>query len=105
MEKVVRKLVRDRIPEIMEKSGKKANVFSASHEEYGALLKEKLVEEVGEFLESETAEELGDILEVIDALCAWKRISPEDLKTIKERKLKERGGFSQRYVATFFLPQ
>jgi len=105
VEKVIRKLVRDRIPEIMEQSGRKANVVHATHEEYGALLKEKLVEEVKEFLESETAEELGDILEVIDALCVWKKISPEDLKEIKELKFQVRGGFAKRYVATFSLPQ
>lgn len=74
---VYNKLVRDKIPEIIEASGKKANVRYLRGKEYLKALKNKLVEEANEFLQAETRkqmiEEYADITEVIyaidDVLC------------------------------------
>ena len=46
--KVYNKLVRDLIPQIIEKSGKKFDTHIAESEEYKSLLEEKLQEEVNE---------------------------------------------------------
>ena len=63
--KVYNKLVRNRIPEIIEASGKSCTCETLSDERYIALLNQKLQEEVAEYLESGTLEELADIGEVM----------------------------------------
>lgn len=68
MSQYYNKLVRDRIPEIIEQSGKKAVTRIAGDGEYRQYLREKLQEEVGEFMENGNPEELADILEVVFAL-------------------------------------
>ena len=66
--KVYNKLVRDLIPQVIEKSGKKFDIHIAGKEEYGKLLEEKLMEEVNEYLEDKNLEELADVLEVLVGL-------------------------------------
>ena len=56
------KLVRDRIPEIIEASGKRCVCSTLSDEEYLARLDEKLNEELAEYQESKSMEELADLL-------------------------------------------
>lgn len=57
------KLVRDRIPEIIESDGKQCVCEVLSSEEYLVLLDEKLQEELHEYEESKSLEELADLLE------------------------------------------
>ena len=61
------KLVRDRIPEIIEKSGKTAYCHILSNDEYIVELDCKLNEECAEYQEDKSIEELADMLEVIRA--------------------------------------
>lgn len=53
------KLVRDRIPEIIEASGKTCTYETLPDEDYLRLLDEKLNEELAEYQESKSLEELG----------------------------------------------
>ena len=68
--KTYNKLVRDRIPEIIEANGHKCETRVLNDDEYLLELKNKLQEEVNEFLESGSVEELADILEVVHSLSA-----------------------------------
>ena len=61
MEKIYNKLVRDRIPEIIEADGRKCETVILSDEEYIAALDKKLSEELAEYLESGSLEELADL--------------------------------------------
>jgi predicted house-cleaning noncanonical NTP pyrophosphatase (MazG superfamily) len=92
------KLVRDRIPEIMEKKGQKPIVRIANKNEYADLLARKLQEEVDEFIEKPSAEELADILEVIDAIAENMKISKDGFESIRKKKAEERGGFRKKLV-------
>ena len=65
MLKAYHKLVRDRIPEIIEADGNICTWETLSHEEYLSLLDEKLNEELAEYQERKSLEELADLLEVI----------------------------------------
>lgn len=69
------KLVRDNIPSIIQKDGKKANVRILDDKEFLNSLKIKLVEEVNEYLESDDIDEIADILEVIYSLLDFNDIS------------------------------
>jgi len=92
------KLVRDKIPEIIEKKGGKAIVHRANSKEYWEKLKEKLLEEVKEFFKSESIEEFADILEVNDAIRIFKKFGGRKILAVKRKKLKERGGFKKRII-------
>ena len=59
------KLVRDRIPEIIEASGKRCEYSILSGDAYLHMLDEKLNEELAEYQDSKSMEELADLLEVI----------------------------------------
>jgi len=95
----MKKLVRDRIPEIIEKKeGKSPDYYIAKSEEYEGRLYDKLGEETIEFINEPCAEELADILEVVGALAKFHGIGLEDIKIAKNKKFRERGGFNERLV-------
>jgi predicted house-cleaning noncanonical NTP pyrophosphatase (MazG superfamily) len=60
-----RKLVRDRIPDLIEASGKKCKWHSATDKGFKTYLAKKLVEEAKEFQENPSNEELADVYEVL----------------------------------------
>jgi predicted house-cleaning noncanonical NTP pyrophosphatase (MazG superfamily) len=90
------KLVRDKIPEILDKKGVVYEQRIASQEEYKAELIKKLSEEAAEFAEKGDVEELADVLEVIESL----KTLPEyaQVEEIRLRKRAERGGFDKRVI-------
>ncbi len=90
------KLVRDNIPDILDKKGIPYEKRVASPEEYQQELIKKLTEEVAEFSLAGEVEELADVLEVIEAL---KRL-PEysEVEKVRLEKLIEKGGFEQRII-------
>ncbi len=98
MRKTYDKLVRDRIPEIIEASGKQAVTRIADDSEYEMYLKQKLMEEVNEYLASGNPEELADIMEVVTALGQASGIKFEDLVMMAEKKRHSRGGFDSKIV-------
>ena len=67
-EKIYNKLVRDRIPEVIEKTGKKYRTHIARELEYKEELFKKVYEELEEFKENPCAEEMADIFEVLEGL-------------------------------------
>lgn len=92
------KLVRDRIPEIIQERGDKAITHEATLEEYKQSLHAKLVEEMDEYLKSEATEELADLLEVIHALTALHGTPREQLQLIQTKKREDRGGFEKKII-------
>jgi len=97
----VKKLVRDKIPDILSHKHSLTSFYAADNEEFWIELKKKLLEEVQEFLESESEEELVDILEVIYAICQHKEISLANLEERRQLKAEERGIFSKKIIADF----
>ena len=92
------KLVRDKIPEIIEASGKTAVVSTATDEEYLDRLRAKLSEEVQEYAAGGDIEELADIVEVVSALAHASGSSLEGVLELAAVKRAERGGFDKRGV-------
>lgn len=90
------KLVRDKIPEILDKKGVSYEKRIASPEEYKVELIKKLGEEIQEFSEAGDMEELADVVEVVEAL---KKL-PEyaDVEAIRQKKREERGGFDEKII-------
>jgi predicted house-cleaning noncanonical NTP pyrophosphatase (MazG superfamily) len=95
------KLVRDKIPEIIRKSGKTPVIRNLNDQNYREELGKKLKEEVEEFLEAHDPEELADILEVIYGFAENMRKDFQEIEAIRKNKLEERGSFSKRiYLET-----
>ncbi len=92
------KLVRDRIPEIIEADGKTCTVRTLSPEELLPRLRAKLDEEVREYRESGTMEELADIVEVVQALVEHSGSSWAEFEEMRARKREERGGLRCGYL-------
>lgn len=92
------KLVRDKIPEIIQQKGGKCTIRIAGEEEYWEKLKWKLREEMDEFLDAQNEEELADLLEVIDAVIDHKKLSKKKMRLAKNKKAKERGRFKKRII-------
>jgi predicted house-cleaning noncanonical NTP pyrophosphatase (MazG superfamily) len=94
----MKKLVRDKIPQIIEANGDIAQTYIADEAEYMMRLKEKLQEEVNEYLVDENKEEIADILEVIDAICLAKGFDKTEIEKIKIEKKEKRGSFTKRII-------
>ena len=94
--KIYNKLVRDKIPEIIEMDGKKCVTHILTNEEYIAALEMKLNEEVAEYQEDKNLEEMADVLEVLQATCVARGYSLEELERLRAKKADERGKFADR---------
>lgn len=96
--KVYDKLVRDRIPEIIEASGNKCEIAVVSDEVALEYLYKKLNEEVGELLEDKNLDEIADCLEVLFAIGAKYGYSEDDVLGRRNEKKLERGGFEDNLI-------
>lgn len=88
-----KKLVRDRIPEIIEASGKTCKTTILDDAEYLHMLDAKLDEELAEYHKDQNIEELADLLEVIYAAVIARGYTVEELERIRAQKAKEHGVF------------
>lgn len=92
------KLVRDRIPDIIESDGKTCATEVLDKEAYLRLLDEKLTEELAEYQESKSLEELADLLEVLQAVLKARGWTWEQLEQVRTEKAAKRGGFKKRIL-------
>ena len=89
------KLVRDKIPEIIEQAGKICTCTILSDEDYLVLLDKKLDEELAEYQESKSMEELADLLakelkspKAIDRMASWIRLArPRSMEAVADEML------------------
>ena len=96
MEKVYNKLVRDRIPEIIERDGKRCITETLPEEDYIAALDKKIGEELAEYLREPCLEEIADLTEVIYAVELARGFTLEELEKVRQSKAEKRGGFEKR---------
>ncbi|PEZ09231.1 phosphoribosyl-ATP pyrophosphohydrolase [Bacillus sp. AFS018417] len=97
---VYNKLVRDRIPEIIESNGKTCTIRILDEREYIEEIRKKTQEELVEYVEAETLEhkieELADLLELVNALAQHEGVMMEDVEKVRKEKAEKRGGFEER---------
>ena len=99
------KLVRDKIPEIIEASGKTCKTEILSDEEYLQMLDKKLDEELAEYYQEQNIEELADLLEVLYATAKARGYSIGELERVRVEKQKSRGGFDKKILLKFVREQ
>lgn len=97
---VYNKLVRDKIPQIIEQTGKTFTTRILEDDEYRKELRKKAFEELEEYMnasDNETAlEELADVLEIIHVLAECHGSSIERVEQIRAEKAEKRGGFKEK---------
>lgn len=93
------KLVRDKIPEKIERNGEEVVTTQLKKDVFISLLKRKLVEESLEVYDATEKEdmvaELADVMEVIDAIIKEERINRQNILDKKEKKREKVGGFEK----------
>lgn len=99
------KLVRDKIPDIIQAKGGTAIVKKLSPELYIKAIKHKLVEEAIEVRDAKTrqavSEELADLLEVIDRIRVLANIPMQDLEYLRKTKAAKFGNFDEGKLLVF----
>ncbi|MEG3845690.1 nucleoside triphosphate pyrophosphohydrolase [Microcoleus sp. herbarium19] len=101
MGKEYNKLVRDRIPEIIQQSGIECETAVLSDAEYRIALRLKLIEEateVAEANENELVTELADLYEVIDTLILSYGISENCILNAQAKRRETRGSFTEKII-------
>ena len=93
--KIYDKLVRDRIPEIIENSGNHCEVEVVSDEVALEYLYKKLNEEV---LEDKNLEEIADVIEVLFAIGKKYGYSENDILNRRKDKKSKSGGFEDNII-------
>ncbi len=92
------KLVRDKIPKIIEKSGKQCEIEILSDEKHLEMIDKKLDEELAEYHKDQNIEELADLLEVIYAATKARGYSIEELEKVRTEKAERHGGFDKKIL-------
>ena len=90
------KLVRDRIPEIIEVSGRTCITEVLPDDAYIQALDAKLNEELAEYQQSKSLGELADLLEVMGAVVKARGFTWDDLTRVRKEKRAQCGAFDQR---------
>ena len=96
--KTYNKLVRDRIPAIIEATGATCETEILSDADYLTLLDRKLEEELAEYRQDRNVEELADLMEVVYACAAARGYSREELETVRAEKAAKRGGYAGKIL-------
>lgn len=94
-----RKLIRDRIPQIIEGAGKHYAVRKMDDEAYRQALRAKLIEEAKEVQHANKTElmmELADLLEVIDSIITANGLRFEDVRAVQGLRHEQHGGFDKQ---------
>ncbi len=92
------KLVRDKIPKIIEADGKRCKTEVLSDEEYLKMVDRKLDEELAEYHKDQNVEELADLLELIYAAALARGCSGYELEQIRQEKAEKRGAFQKKIL-------
>ena len=93
MKIIYNKAVRDRIPEIIERDGKKPIIVALDDDEFLKELEKKLREEIDEYLRSKKIDELVDIEEVILRIIELRKVTGDNFTAMRIEKKREKGGF------------
>lgn len=94
---IYNKLVRDKIPAIIESRGEVVTSRILTEREYKQALLVKLIEEAQELLESDGSlderADVGEVLAALDIACGW---SADQIEEARRQKNSARGAFTKR---------
>jgi predicted house-cleaning noncanonical NTP pyrophosphatase (MazG superfamily) len=94
-----KKLIRDRIPEVIEANNGEYETRILQDEEFEKELRNKLVEEAQEVIQAEEEglkNELADILELVKSIALHHGIRFNEIEKYQKEKREKRGGFKRK---------
>jgi predicted house-cleaning noncanonical NTP pyrophosphatase (MazG superfamily) len=94
-----KKLIRDKIPEIIKAHGGEFELRKMSNKEFEKELKRKLIEETKELIGTSKhgmINELADVLEIIKSLSDHYKIDFKSIEKYQKDKRLKRGGFKKK---------
>lgn len=94
-----RKLVRDRIPEIIESKGGSYKAKLLNTKEFRRFLRKKLAEEAKELVgarKNELVNELADVLQLIKSIAELESIPFKSIESKRKKKEKKVGAFKKQ---------
>lgn len=94
--KIYNKLVRDKIPDIIQMQGSIPIIQTLNDGEFPEALYKKLREEVEEFLLDYNVEELVDVYEVLLAILHVHNVSLDEFEEMCNKKSQEKGAFEKK---------
>ena len=92
------KLVRDKIPQIIERSGSECEIEQVDDKTALEYLYKKLMEETSELLMDKNIEEVIDVIDVALAIGKLYGFNIEDIMWLRETKVREKGGFEDNII-------
>lgn len=98
MNRSYNKLVRDKIPQLIEESGRSYTSRTLNEKEYFDALLDKIVEEIEEYRISDNEEELADVYEVLDCLVRLKEYEPMHIDYLQLIRREARGSYNDRIL-------
>ncbi|WP_330202229.1 nucleoside triphosphate pyrophosphohydrolase [Cyanobacterium sp. Dongsha4] len=94
------KLIRDNIPDFLDKNNLNYQLTILNNDEYKQELKRKLIEEAKEVFatdkKEDLIEEIADVYEVIEAIIEANNITSDDINLVKEKKAQLKGKFNKK---------
>lgn len=99
--KICNKLIRDKIPEIIQKEGTNFKTRILDNLDFKEELLKKLLEESQEVVDAkdtkaELEKEIGDVLEVIDYIISSYDLDMGEIVKVKNKRKESRGGFDEK---------
>ena len=94
--KTYNKLVRDRIPEIIKRDGKKCSYREIDGYVFLKALDKKFLEEFKEFKKSRSIEELADIIEILYEYMIFFCFDDMEVESKRKEKFAKNGGFKNK---------
>lgn len=84
---IYNKLVRDKIPEIMENKGKNFSTRILSESEYLTRINEKMQEELDEYLSAESNEEaVGELADLLELIYTASKAIGSDIHEVENKR-------------------
>lgn len=93
-----KKLVRDRIPEIVQCTGQSCITETLSDDEYLYMIDAKLDEKLAEYHKDQSIEALADLLEVIYTAAKARGYTLDQLETVRAEKAAKYGAFNKKFL-------
>ena len=96
------KLIRDKLPEQLDKAGQHCDYAVAINDElYAELLMAKLIEAVNDYLGNFKPENLVELVTVVNALLPIHEMEQYEFDALYQKTLKNEGGYERRFIGFF----
>lgn len=92
------KIVRDNIPEIINKANKECKIKTVVGTEKAEYLLKKAHEEINELTQARNIEEMADVLEVVDAIIDSLSLNRNEIEHVRKVKREKNGAFKNGIV-------